>query len=73
MSISSISSMVCCLSVHPVRQVFCVAELPRLSEFWQVLVAVASGLLLLGAICGFLQASRTTYHFGPFGPKDGEI
>lgn len=36
--------------------VFCVAELPRLSEFWQVLVAVASGLLLLGAICGFLQA-----------------
>lgn len=43
----------------PLRQVFCVAELPRLSEFWQVLVAVASGLLLLGAIFGFLQASQT--------------
>lgn len=39
--------------------VFCLAELPRLSAFWTILVVVTAGLLLVGVIFGFLQAMAT--------------
>eukprot|EP00435_Cladocopium_sp_Y103_P027405 s873_g6.t1 len=39
--------------------VFCLAELPRLPDFWKILVGTTAGLLLLGVILGFLQAMAT--------------